>query len=114
MKAMMLDYSGTAAVLMIGMITCVALAPRLKGAVFSLAGLFILAADSKLFGAQLSSLALIERLGYREQLGSHLDIWHYGWRALPVLLTAACAWHLWKRLRSLLPIGRNTGRSIAS
>ena len=108
MKAMMLDYSGAAAVLIIGMLTCVALAPRLKGAVFSLAGLFILAADSKLFGAHLSALALIERLGHREQLENHLDIWHYGWRTFPVLLAAACAWHLWKRLRCMAPMGDDT------
>lgn len=102
-SAILFEYSGTAAVLIIGMVTCIALSTRLKGAVFSLAGLFALAADSKLFGAQLCLLGVVERLGYVNQLRDHpwVGIWFYGWHALPVVLAALCAWHLWKRLRRM-------------
>ncbi len=109
-SAMLLEYSGTAAVLLIGMVTCIALTTRLKGAVFSLAGLFALAADSKLLGAQVCLLGLVERLGYLENLRGQpwASVWYYGWRALPVVLAALFAWHLWRRLRQAAPLPNET------
>ncbi len=114
-SAMLLEYSGTAAVLIIGMVTCLALATRLKGAVFSLAGLFALAADSKLLGAQVCVLGLVERLGYLKDLRSQpwAGMWYYGWGALPVVLAALFAWHLWKRLRQMAPMPKEPACPLA-
>jgi len=105
-SAMLLEYSGMTAVLVIGMVTCIALASRLKGAVFSLAGLFALGADSKLFGVQLCLFGVVERLGYIKELRAQpwASIWFYGWYALPVILAALFAWHLSRRLRQLVPV----------
>jgi hypothetical protein len=94
------EYSVMIAVLVIGLLTCVAVSRRLKGATLGLAGLFLLAADSKLFWAQLCILGLIEQLGYVKALRQRpwVGTWYYGWHLLPVLLAAFFAWHLWKGL----------------
>jgi hypothetical protein len=99
------EYSGVVAVLVIGLVTCIAVSSRLRGATLPLAGLFVLAADSKLFWAQLCVLGLIEQLGYVKALRDHpwVGTWYYGWHVLPVLLAGFFAWQLWKGLRRMMP-----------
>ncbi|MCK4342245.1 MAG: hypothetical protein KAY37_11045 [Phycisphaerae bacterium] len=92
------------AVLIIGMVTCVAVSSRLKAATLPLAGLFVLAADSKLFWPHMSAFCVVEQLGYIEVLRDRpwVGIWYYTWHLLPVLLAGFFAWALARELRRAL------------
>ncbi|MFQ5806045.1 MAG: hypothetical protein ACE5I3_06315 [Phycisphaerae bacterium] len=106
------DFACTAAVLIIGLVTCMAVRSRLRGATLPLAGLFLLAADHRLWWVQLGVFRIIERLGYIEAIrhGPFVGAWYYAWSLLPVLLAGFFAWALWRELRRALPV---PGRAVS-
>jgi membrane protease YdiL (CAAX protease family) len=91
----------TVAVLVIGLVTCIAASRKLGWGTLGLAGLVLLAAHGgDMLGPRTCVWWLLERGGYWESLRKStvfLGTWTYGWRLLPVVLTAVFAWVLYVR-----------------
>lgn len=97
----------TVAILAIGLVTCIALRPRLGAAVLPLGGLFVLASNEGLPLVKACAWRVLQGLEHADTIRHSrilASVWYYSWSSLPVLLAGVFGWALWKELRRVPPV----------
>jgi hypothetical protein len=90
---------------LVGLLTCLAVRRRLGWATVPLAGLFVVAADYRLFWMQISVRHLLRSAGWLDSaLGS--PAWNPIWTLLPVILVAVFSWSFAAAVRKQQPVTR--------